>query len=79
MKYLEELSPGVLFCYGSEYWILTSDFKRNGSRMCIAIKNGFPSWLASDISVEEIDGYTIDNSSNLVKLRNHENTQTNNS
>jgi len=77
MKYLEELSPGTLFLYGSSYWILTSDFKKNGCRMCISVKDGFPSWLNSDASVDEIQGYILDNSNNLVKLRENETTNNN--
>lgn len=74
MKYLEELEPGMLFSFNSQYWILTSDFKNNGSRMCVSVTNGFPSWISSNSSVEQIDGYFLDNTNNLVRLRHNETT-----
>lgn len=45
--------------------------------MCISVKDGFPSWLNSDASVDEIQGYILDNSNNLVKLRENETTNNN--
>jgi hypothetical protein len=69
MKYLEELNPGVLFSYNETYWVVTSDFKKNGDRMCISIKDGFPSWMSSNTTVQEVDGYVLDANNNFVAIR----------
>lgn len=68
MKYLEELSPGEKIFYDESYYILTTDFRKNGSRLCIEISTGLPKWLPSNSIVENIQIYRLDKDNNIIAL-----------
>jgi hypothetical protein len=77
-KYIEEVATGNIFVYKSSYWVLTTDFKNNGYRMCISLQDGFPFWFPPTSMVEEIEALTLDSNNNLIKLKqNNETTSTN--
>ena len=69
MKYLEEINIGDCFTLNEAYFIVTSDFKKDGKRLCIDLKTGFGKWLESEESVKEIDIFTLDLNSNIVPIR----------
>ena len=69
MQYLEELKPGDCFQYNSSYYILSSDFKNNGSKMCLSMANGFSKWLKGDCIVDLNDIFTLDKDSNIITIK----------
>lgn len=73
MKYIEELSSGETFQLESEYWIITSDFKSNGKRLCYNLQSGFPSWMEANAIVDICPIYTLDKSNNILPIKEYKN------
>lgn len=69
MKYIEELSPGECFVYKNIYYIITSDFKSSGSKLCYSLNNGFPTWLSGDSIVDQIQIYTMDEKNTIIPIK----------
>lgn len=72
MKYLEELNTGDCFEYNNDYYILSCDFKTNGNRMCLSLKNGFSKWFGGDSIVNLTDIFTLDKDSNIIAIKQRE-------
>jgi hypothetical protein len=69
MKYIEELDAGSIFDLNNNRYVLGADFKSNGNRMCINIKNGFVQWLASNEVVNQIELYYRDEEGNILPVK----------
>jgi hypothetical protein len=69
MKYLEELNPGDSMELNNEYYIVTSDFKNDGSKMCVSLKTGFCRYLKPDAIVNSLPLYFLDKESNVVPIK----------
>lgn len=69
MKYLEELTIGECFSNNGSNFILTTDFRRNGQKLCINLKDGFLKWLNGDTLVEQIDIFTFDKDNNVIAMK----------
>lgn len=69
MKYLEELAIGDCFEYKDSYYILSSDFKSNGQKMCLSLINGFANWFNGEIIVNIADIFTLDKNSNIIAIK----------
>jgi len=69
MNYIEELEPGQAFIHKKSSYVLTSDFKKNGDRLCVSPVSGQCRWLGGGEMVDSLVLYTIDKDSNLVHLR----------
>jgi len=70
MKYLEELQPGDCFTNNKDQkFLLTSDYKNNGSRLCFSLSNGYPSWISSQDIVEPLILYSLDKENNIVAIK----------
>ena len=70
MEYIEELESGTIFRSSEDhYFLLTSDFKQNGSRLCYSIKNGLPQWFPSDTIVSRDTVYTLDKDHNICPIK----------
>lgn len=76
MNYIEELEPGQAFIYKKLSYVLTSDFKKNGDRLCVSTVNGQCRWLGGGEMVDSLVLYTIDKDSNLVHLREQDSNDT---
>jgi len=70
MKYIEELLSGDIFSYQSKLFILTSDFKKNGSRLGIGLSDGFPAWFKSDEIVISEQIFILDTDNNIIPIQN---------
>jgi hypothetical protein len=68
MKYLEELKPGDSFLYQNQLFLLTSDFKANGNKLCYSLVSGFPAWLNSQSIVEQCPIYILDKDNNTIPV-----------
>lgn len=73
MKYIEELSPGECFISENKHFILTYDFKKNGSRLCYDLKSGNAQWLDSTTIVDIEPIYAIDKNNNFYPIKNEHN------
>lgn len=69
MRYLEEISIGDCFIFNDTYFLVTTDFKKDGSRLCINLNNGYPKWMKPDSSVEIIDIFTFDKDNNILAIK----------
>jgi hypothetical protein len=69
MKYLEEIVIGDCFILDKKYYILTSDFKKDGKKYCINLKTGFGVWISPDSTVESVDIFTLDKDSNIIAIK----------
>jgi hypothetical protein len=69
MKYIEELKPGDTFEYNNSMFILTIDFRKNGSRLAIDLNNGQPKWLDPDCITNPDPIYKLDSSNNILPIK----------
>jgi hypothetical protein len=81
MKYLEEISIGDCFVLSGNYFILTTDFKKNGDKLAVCLSDGSSKWIKSNDMIDPIDIFTLDKDNNIIAIREREknaaNTNTN--
>lgn len=68
-KYIEELTAGDPFILDKQYWICGSDFKKDGSRNTISLKNGFLRWMAPETIVSPVELYILDSNSTIIPIK----------
>lgn len=68
-KYIEELTFGDCFIFEDDYYVLSIDYKKDGSRYCVSLKDGGPRWFKQDNIVEKIQIYTMDKDNNIIPLK----------
>lgn len=76
MKYIEELIAGDTFEIENKFFLLTSDFKKNGSRLAFSLQDGSAKWFNSQAIVESLPVYRLDNDNNTVPLKIEHNVPT---
>lgn len=69
MKYLEEVKTGDSFSYEEQVYIATSDYKKNGDKLCVNLKTGFGKWLTPNSIVEISPIYLLDSDNNIIAIR----------
>lgn len=69
MKYLEEMLPGDGIHINNEYFVVSSDYKANGDRMCVSLTTGFCRYLKSDAIVEASPLYSLDKETNIIPIK----------
>jgi hypothetical protein len=69
MQYIEELLCGNCFKSEDKFFIISSDFKKDSSRLSINLDSGFPRWFSADTIVEKIQIYTLDESNNILPIK----------
>lgn len=69
MKYIEELSCGDTFSYQDVVYVLTSDFRPNGNKLCYSLTTGFPFWLKPDTIVNHEPIYILDENNNTIPVK----------
>lgn len=68
-KFIEELSIGDFFEVENKKYILTSDFKKNGDRLCVDIDNGSCRWMKPDCHANVLSLYTMDANNNFMPIK----------
>lgn len=68
MNYIEELIPGNIFDYQNNKFILTTDFKKNNSKLAINLINGSPKWFNSSDIISRTQVYYLDSDNNIIPL-----------
>jgi hypothetical protein len=69
MKYIEELVSGDCFVYENQYFLLTSDFKKNGKKLCYSLQDGFAKWFENNDIVDHEQMYCLDKDNNVVAIK----------
>lgn len=69
MKYLEEISFGDCFLSDGKYFVLTTDFKKNNSKLAVSLFDGSSRWFKSDEIIDQIDIFTLDKDSNILAIK----------
>lgn len=69
MKYLEEIDSGNCFIYNGSYFIVTTDFKKNGDKLVVCLSNGQSHWMKPNNMVNVIDVFTIDKDNNIIAIK----------
>lgn len=69
MKYIEELSNGDSFILDGNYYIITSDFKKNGYRLCVDLKTGSGRWINPSENIDNVDIFTFDKDNNIIAIK----------
>jgi hypothetical protein len=81
-KYIEELHCGDTFIYNNLIFLITSDFKKNKSRLAFNLSSGQPKWFESSVIVNISPIYILDSENNIIAIKqsketeNHENNKT---
>jgi hypothetical protein len=68
-KFIEELNCGDAFEFEDRRFLVTSDFKKNGDRLCIDINSGNSRWLKPDCHIDHISLYTMDKDNNFTPIK----------
>jgi hypothetical protein len=68
-KFIEELGAGDIFEVENQRFVITSDFKKNGDRLCINLNTGNVRWFKSDSHVIHISLYAMDNNNNFHPIK----------
>ena len=69
MKYIEELFSGDCFKSENRLFIITSDFKKDNSKLCFDLESGFPKWFLPETIIDKIEIYTLDESNNILPIK----------
>lgn len=69
MKYAEELSAGDCFFYNNSKYLLTCDFRKNGSRLAYSVCNGLSLWIEPNAMVELLPIYYLDKDNNIIPIK----------
>lgn len=69
MKYLEEIATGESISFEDHKYIVTSDYKRSGDRLCVNLSTGFSKWLKSNDIVDVCPVYFLDEDNNIVAVK----------
>lgn len=68
-NFVEELVAGDCFEISGDIFILTSDFKKDGSRYCLNLRNGLFRWFKSDTITTKIGIFYTDKDGNIIALK----------
>ena len=68
-KFIEELNSGDSFETEGKRFLLTSDYKKSGSRLAIDMNNGSCRWFEADCHVSLISLYIMDSNSNFMPIK----------
>lgn len=69
MKYIEELAPGDCFDLDGKFYLLTSDFKSNGDKLCYSLECGHSKWIKSNDIVNILPIYKLDEDNSIVAIK----------
>lgn len=69
MKYLEELNFGDCFILNDEYFVLTTDFKKNGDKLAVCLSDGSSKWIKPNEMIKNIDIFTLDKENNILAIK----------
>jgi hypothetical protein len=69
MKYIEEISAGDCFEFKDKKYLVTNNFKKNGSKLCCSLLDGHGIWFDSSTIVEIFPIYGLDSNNNTYPIK----------
>lgn len=69
MKFIEELFPGDCFTSDNNFYIITTDFKKNNSRLCVCLTTGCARWFDPSYLIESTNIYRLDKENNIIPFK----------
>lgn len=73
MKYIEELSSGDCFSINDTIFLITTDFKKDGSRLSYKLIDGSPKWFAASDIVEKCPVFAMDTDNHFYPIKEEKN------
>jgi hypothetical protein len=67
--YIEELSNGDCFDFKNNKYVLSSDHKRSGERLCLSLIDGSSRWLKGDTIIEKTQLFFMDKDNNIIAIK----------
>lgn len=68
-KFIEELTAGDIFELENQRFVVTSDFKKNGERLCVNLNTGNVRWFKPDSHVIHVSLYAMDSDNNFHPIK----------
>lgn len=68
-KYIEELSIGDFFNLNNNIYVITTDFKKNGNRLCCDLMSGSLVWMNPTDIIDVKDIYYLDTNNNMCPIK----------
>ena len=68
-QYIEELDNGDCFEFTGTKFIVSCDFKSNGSRLCVDLATGMPKWFKSNDIINKIQIFTMDKDNCIIAIK----------
>lgn len=69
MKFVEELECGDCFSVNNEFFIVTTDFKKNNDRLCVSLTNGASRWFSANTLIDHLMIYRLDKENNIIPFK----------
>jgi hypothetical protein len=69
IQYIEELENGDCFEVANTKFIVSCDFKSNGSRLCVDLATGMPKWFKSNDTINKIQIFTMDKDNCIIAIK----------
>jgi hypothetical protein len=69
MKYIEEIFPGDVFEHKNDLYLLTSDFKEKGQKLCYSLNNGNAKWFEPSEIISESPIFKLDEQNNVIPIK----------
>lgn len=68
-QYIEELENGDCFEWSDSKFIVSCDFKSDGSRLCFNINNGTPKWFKANDTISKIQIFVMDKDNCIIPIK----------
>lgn len=68
-NFIEELNNGDSFEYLNDLFILSMDYKKDGSRLGIDLRTGNSRWFKPDLIINKIGIFYTDRDSNIIAIK----------
>lgn len=72
-KYIEELNSGDSFEFENAKYLLSTDYKKNGSKLAFSLLDGSPRWIKASDMVKVFDMYYINEDNAISAIKNQPN------
>jgi len=68
-NYLEDLNIGDSFLIDEYVYIVSCDFKKEGSRLCLCVNTGNTRWYPGNTIVKKTQLFILDKDNNIIAIR----------
>jgi hypothetical protein len=68
MKYIEELIAGQTFVKDNHIFLLTTDYKKDGSKLAVSIEQGNLRWFKPNDMINTVPIFKLDENNNVIPI-----------